>query len=120
MKTTIDIPDIPKTLQARVKSKGKREGINVPTVAELYQAWLDDNMSLSSRKPKLSPLSYEEQVRQGKEWFKGWMELVEELRHTPVVDSRSCREILMEDRNRLEQPYPVPAGTVAKPLKSRK
>ena len=59
----------------------------------------------------------EEQIRQGAEWIIDWKKLTDALDHTPVADLKSGIEILMEDRNRLEQPYSVPIGTVAKPPK---
>ena len=103
MTTTIDT--IPFDLRSRVISRKRRERINIPTIEEFYQAWADGLLSMPPRKSEPEPpaLSYEEQVRQGEEWFAGMEALVEELRKIPVADPRTCREILNDDRNRLEK-----------------
>ena len=86
-----------------VKSKGELHGLNVPELTEyVYQAWLDSEISLPLYEPELPELSYEEQVRQGEQWFAEMDEMVNELANSPVEDSRTCREILNDDRNRLK------------------
>ena len=104
MKTTLEIPDIPKTLQARVKSKGQREGLHIPTVTELYQAWVDDNVFLPPPPPP--PLSPEEHKRRAEKWIAGMDQFVRELACCPAADPRTLSEILMEGRNRLEPNSP--------------
>ena len=102
MQTTLDISN---DVMKLVKAKAKREGLGIPTVVELYQAWVDGSFSLAPRKPgpAPSPLSRDEQVRQGKEWVKNFEKLVDAFALIPVADSRTCSEIIMEDRNRLER-----------------
>jgi len=95
--------EIPEKLLEHVNSKGKHEEFGVPTVAELYQAWVDGAVTLPRRKPKPSPLSREELEQQGREWVKKFEELVDAFARMPVADSRTCSEIIMEDRNRLER-----------------
>jgi len=102
MSTTLEIP---KDLLEPVKSKSKRERRSIPTTAELYQAWLDGAITLPPRPriPKPPPPSREEQTRQDREWVKNFEKLVDAFAHIPVADSRTCSEIIMEDRNRLER-----------------
>jgi hypothetical protein len=87
MKATIDIQD---ALYRRVKAKAAMQGLTIREVtAELYEAWL-------SEKPAGNPpLSAEK-------WLEGWIRLGEEaLRDAP--EGPSAREILENDRNRLER-----------------
>ena len=85
MKTTIDIPD---DLYRRVKAKSALEGRAVREVTiELYRDWLD-----KCSESKLSPA----------EWLENWLRLGEEsLRDAPP--GPTAREIIEEDRNRLER-----------------
>jgi len=54
--------------------------------------------------PPPEPFQYpESKTMSGEEWIAGWKALVEEFRDAPVADPRTCREILNDDRNRLEK-----------------
>ena len=87
MKATIEIPD---ELYRQVKAKSALEGRTIREVTtELYQAWLTQE---SSAEPSLTP----------EEWVKEWIRLGQEaLRNAPPAPT--VREILEEDRNRLER-----------------
>ncbi len=84
MKATIDVPD---DLYRRVKAKSALEGRAVREVTiELYRQWLGQEGDA---------------VRSPSEWLENWVRLGDELlRDAP--DAPTAREILEEDRNRLE------------------
>jgi hypothetical protein len=86
MKATIDIPD---ELYRKVKARSALLGKRIRDVTiELYRKWLG-----------------EEAIPKGQEdptvWLRGWLQLSDELtKNAPT--GPSAREILEEDRNRLE------------------
>ena len=84
MKATIDVPD---DLYRRVKAKSALEGRAVREVTiELYQRWLREEGGVE---------------RSPREWLENWIRLGDELlRDKPAAPT--AREILEEDRNRLE------------------
>ena len=86
MKTTIDIPD---DLYRRVKAKSALEGRAVREVTiELYRAWLQ-SASASAPTGRLQ------------EQLEAWFALADEaMKNAPP--GPTAREILEEDRNRLE------------------
>ncbi len=86
MRTTLDIPD---ELYRQVKARAALEGRSVREVTtELYGQWLSGRVL-----PQ----------RTAAEWLADWVRLGEEaLRESPP--SPTAREILEEDRNRLERP----------------
>jgi len=84
MKATIDVPD---DLYRRVKAKSALEGRAVREVTiELYRRWLGQEGG-AERSPS--------------EWLENWVRLGDELLRD-VPDAPTAREILEEDRNRLE------------------
>lgn len=87
MKATIEIPD---ELYRQVKAKSALEGRAIREVTiELYQTWLAQELPAE---PALSP----------EQWVKDWIRLGQEtLRDAPP--GPTAREILEEDRNRLER-----------------
>lgn len=84
MKATIDVPD---DLYRRVKAKSALEGRAVREVTiELYRRWLREEAGVE---------------RSPSEWLENWVRLGDELlRDAP--EAPPAREILEEDRNRLE------------------
>ncbi len=84
MKATIDVPD---DLYRRVKAKSALEGRAVREVTiELYRRWLREEGGVE---------------RSPREWLENWIRLGDELlRDAPAAPT--AREILEEDRNRLE------------------
>jgi hypothetical protein len=87
MKATIEIPD---ELYRQVKAKSALEGRAIREVTiELYQVWL------AQEQTQETPISPEQ-------WVEEWLRLGEEtLRSAPP--GLTAREILEQDRNRLEQ-----------------
>jgi hypothetical protein len=86
MKATIEIPD---ELYRQVKAKSALDGRTVREVTiELYQAWIEE-------KPAFEPISAEQWLE---EMFKWADEAMADLPEGPTA-----REILEEDRNRLER-----------------
>jgi hypothetical protein len=87
MKATIDIPD---ALYRRVKAKSAMQGLTIREVTtDLYEAWLSEKPAVDAT------LSVEK-------WLDGWIQLGEDaLRDAP--EGPSIREILENDRNRLER-----------------
>ncbi|MCL1888176.1 MAG: hypothetical protein FWF96_04835, partial [Kiritimatiellaeota bacterium] len=73
MKKTIDIST---DVMERVKAKAKREGFSIPTVTELYQAWVDGRVPAPPREPHV--LS----SKQADKW-------IEELKSEAVEISRN-------------------------------
>ena len=91
MTAVIDIPDdLYKKVTARVASLGRR----VPEVTvELYERWLVDDKS--------APVPAAAQPADV-HWLEDWFRSADEaLSHTPA--GPSARELLMQDRNRLEK-----------------
>ena len=87
MKTTIDIPD---DLYRKVKAKSALEGRAVREVTiELYREWVEDNPQPDSVDTKLQRLEA---------WFKMADDAIKNAPPGPTA-----REILEEDRNRLER-----------------
>ncbi len=86
MKATIELPD---ELYRRVKAKSALQGRAIRDVtAELYRQWLDESLP--------SPSSSE-----GEEWLEQLLSIGrEEMDAAPAKPT--AREILEEDRNRLE------------------
>ena len=84
MKATIDVPD---DLYRRVKAKSALEGRAVREVTiELHRGWLREEGGVE---------------RSPREWLENWVRLGDELlRDAPAAPT--AREILEEDRNRLE------------------
>jgi hypothetical protein len=87
MKATIEIPD---ELYRQVKAKSALEGRAIREVTiELYQVWVQKEQTQET------PISPEQ-------WVEDWLPLGEEtLRSAPP--GLTAREILEQDRNRLEQ-----------------
>mgnify|MGYP005841642015 CR=1 FL=1 len=86
MKATIEIPD---DLYRRVKAKSALQGRTIRGVtAELYHAWLADTPATPAT---LSP----------EQWLEEWLKLADVTMHD-APPGPSAREILEEDRNRLE------------------
>jgi hypothetical protein len=86
MKATIEIPD---DLYRRVKAKSALEGRPIRAVTvELYQRWLEDDAPAGALTPSQSL----------EEWFRLADELMKDAPPGP-----SAREILEQDRNRLER-----------------
>lgn len=86
MKATIEIPD---ELYRRVKAKSALQGRTIREVTvELYRSWLaEESAPASTPSPE--------------QWLEEWLRLGEEtLRDAPP--GPTAREILEEDRNRLE------------------
>ncbi len=84
MKATIDLPD---DLYRRVKAKSALEGRAVREVTiELYRRWLREEAEVE---------------RSPREWLENWVRLGDELLGD-APDTPTAREILEEDRNRLE------------------
>ena len=101
MRTTVEIPD---DLLEPVKSKDEREGCVFPDDNErLRQAWLDSAITFSPDDSEWSP---EERKRYAEEWIADLQKLAEELAQMPKADPRTLREILEDDRNRLEPKDP--------------
>jgi hypothetical protein len=86
MKATIDIPD---ELYRRVKAKSALQGRTIREVTmELYQSWLVDASTAAS-------------VPTPEQWLEEWFKLADAaMQDAPT--GPSAREILEEDRNRLE------------------
>ena len=82
----------------------REENISPDDNERLRQAWLDSAVSFSPDDSKWSP---EERKQYAKEWIAGWKKLAEKI-NRDCVDSRTFREILEEDRNRLEPKKPAP------------
>ena len=102
MRTTIDIPD---SLLDRVKTKGQREGLSVPSITKsLYQIWLDGAVSLPVTAPRpetqttTAPRHTTYPTLEPKEWIRRADALAREIARDPA-DPRSLSEILMDDRN---------------------
>jgi len=92
MTTVIDIPDdLYQKVTARVASLGRR----VPEVTvELYERWLGDE------KVVVGPAAGQSA---GVQWLEDWFRTADEaISHAPA--GLSARELLMQDRNRLEKP----------------
>jgi hypothetical protein len=86
MKATIEIPD---DLYRRVKAKSALQGRTIREVTmELYQTWLVDAPAAPAA---LSP----------DQWLEEWLKLADATMQD-VPPGPSAREILEEDRNRLE------------------
>lgn len=86
MKATIEIPD---DLYRRVKAKSALQGRTIREVTmELYQTWVVD------APPTVAALSPEQ-------WLEEWLKLADETMQD-APPGPSAREILEEDRNRLE------------------
>lgn len=85
MKATIDLPD---DLYRKVKAKSALEGRPVRAVAiELFRRWLDDGDGTRELSPE--------------QWLEDWLRLADEtMRDLPP--GPTAREILEQDRNRLE------------------
>ncbi len=84
MKATIDVPD---DVYRRVKAKSAMEGRAVREVTiELYRRWLREEAEVE---------------RSPREWLENWVRLGDELLHDAPA-APTGREILEEDRNRLE------------------
>ncbi len=87
MKTTIEIPD---DLYRKVKAKSALEGRAVREVTiELYREWVEDPPQRDSADTKLQRLEA---------WFKMADEAMKDAPPGPTA-----REIIEEDRNRLER-----------------
>jgi predicted CopG family antitoxin len=86
MKATIDIPD---DLYRRLKAKSALEGRSVrAVVVDLVEGWVEGNRPVASRSPD--------------QWLEDWFRLADEaMKNAPP--GPSAREILEEDRNRLER-----------------
>ncbi len=92
MTAVIDIPDdLYQKVTARVASLGRR----VPEVTvELYEQWLEDE------KVAVAPMASQ---TAGEPWLEDWFRSADEaMSRAPA--GPSARELLMQDRNRLEKP----------------
>jgi hypothetical protein len=92
MTAVIDIPDdLYQKVSARVASLGRR----VPEVTvELYEQWLRDEKSADVQTAALPANA---------QWLEEWFHSADEaLSRAPA--GPSARELLMQDRNRLEKP----------------
>lgn len=86
MKATIDIPD---DLYRKVKAKSALEGRPIRAVTvELYRRWLQENT------PALGQASAQ--------WLEEWLRLADEA-SKDAPPGPTAREILEQDRNRLER-----------------
>jgi len=87
MKATIEVPD---DLYRRVKAKAALQGRAIREVtAELYQTWLAETPAVSTTP---SP----------EQWLEEWFSLADvAMRDAPP--GPTARELLEEDRNRLER-----------------
>lgn len=87
MKATIEIPD---DLYRRVKAKSALQGRTVREVTmELYQTWLvDAPVTTAAPSPE--------------QWLEEWLKLADEYMQD-APPGPSARELLEEDRNRLER-----------------
>jgi hypothetical protein len=87
MKATIEIPD---DLYRRVKAKSALQGRTVREVTmELYQTWLvDAPVATAAHSPE--------------QWLEEWLKLADEYMQD-APSGPSARELLEEDRNRLER-----------------
>ncbi|MFN3982952.1 MAG: hypothetical protein ACK4SA_21445 [Caldilinea sp.] len=86
MKATIEIPD---DLYRRVKAKSALQGRTIREVTmELYQSWL---VEAPSTPAALSP----------EQWLEEWLKLADATMQD-APPGPSARELLEEDRNRLE------------------
>jgi hypothetical protein len=92
MTAVIDIPDdLYQRVTARVAVLGRR----VPEVtAELYERWLGDD------KVVVGPAASEPA---GEQWLEDWFQAADEA-ISRAPNGPSARELLMQDRNRLEKP----------------
>jgi len=87
MKATIEVPD---DLYRRVKAKSALQGRTIREVTmELYQTWLLDAPATPAA---LSPAA----------WLEDWLKLADEYMQD-APPGPSARELLEEDRNRLER-----------------
>jgi predicted transcriptional regulator YdeE len=87
MKATIEIPD---ELYRQVKAKSALEGRAIREVTiDLYQTWVTQNQP---EEPSLSP----------EQWVEEWLRLGQETLRN-AQPGPTAREILEEDRNRLER-----------------
>lgn len=86
MKATIEIPD---DLYRRVKAKSALQGRTIREVTmELYQSWLVDAPAMPA-------------ARSPEQWLEEWFKLADATMQAAPTGP-SAREILEEDRNRLE------------------
>lgn len=86
MKATIELPD---ELYRRVKAKSALLGRPVREVtADLYRRWLSEDVG---GRPAVSP----------QDWLDDWLALADEALKD-ASGGRTAREILADDRNRLE------------------
>lgn len=85
MKATIEIPD---DLYRRVKAKSALQGRPIREVTiDLYQAWLAEEQPAAAPTPE--------------QWLEEWLRTADEyLQDAPA--GPSARELLNEERNRLE------------------
>jgi hypothetical protein len=90
MKATIEIPD---DLYRRVKAKSALQGRPIRAVTiELFQRWLDEAAEPAQQRTERTP----------EQWLADFLRLGEEaFKNAPP--GPSAREILEEDRNRLER-----------------
>jgi len=89
MKTTIDIPD---DLYRKVKAKSAIQGRRVRDVTvELYQHWVEGEREQERVAPAAT-----------RKWLREWLALADHAMKT-APPGPSAREILEEDRNRLER-----------------
>jgi hypothetical protein len=90
MKATIEIPD---DLYRRVKAKSALQGRPIRAITmELFQRWLDED----------TPSSSQATERTAEQWLEDWFRLGDEMSKN-APPGPSAREILEEDRNRLER-----------------
>jgi hypothetical protein len=87
MKATIEVPD---ELYRRVKARAALQGRSVREITiELYEVWLrQEEPALASEAPE--------------RWLQEWVQLGEAL-FRAVPQEPTTREVLEEDRNRLER-----------------
>ena len=86
MKATIEIPD---DLYRQVKARSALEGRSIREVTvELYERWLTEGSPPSREAPE--------------DWLRGWLELADQAA-AGAPPGPPAREILEEDRHRLER-----------------
>lgn len=100
MKTTIELPD---QLLQEVKNLAEREQRKLDElVAELVRAGINNRSQTSNLAQGKDKLSSAQQRAAAEQWLADWFKLADELMKD-TSPGPTAREILEEDRNRLER-----------------